>query len=75
MSQEIVDTKVIRKIEGRAAAARLEYANNNLRLAAHYWCQLYEVVRKNHVKLTDYFLVMAKFSDREVYEITDYLKK
>lgn len=54
-----------------AQASKLYLANGNTRVSARYWNKIYSL----KLDFTDLISVMQKFSDKEVYAITDYIRR
>ena len=56
--------------EAYGKCSRYFYAKGNMRLAIKYWNKIYNL----HLSPMDLFSVMSKFTDQQVYNITDAIR-
>lgn len=66
-----------RKLNGYAQAVKYYYKRADLKRAAYFWGKIYAYIRRfGTAKLMiPYMRVMSRFTDEEVYTITDYIKE
>ncbi len=61
-----------------ASAAKMYYAEGNIKMAARYWSRIYSVFEHTKASALENSLalakVMSRFTDNEVYDITDYTR-
>jgi hypothetical protein len=59
-----------------AAKAKEAYSKGDLKTAGEYWTKIYNTCSSSDITdARDLALTMRKFTDQEVYDITDYLKE
>lgn len=54
-----------------AQASKMYFANRDIRLSARYWSRIYSL----GLDTADLVSAMQKFTDEEVYTITDYIRR
>lgn len=63
--------KKLKLANSYAQASKMYFANRDMRLSARYWNRIYSL----GLNTTDLVSVMQKFTDKEVYTITDYIRR
>jgi hypothetical protein len=61
---------MLTKANAYAKLCKKSFAENDLAKAGHWWCRIF-ALNLSAIELSN---IMSKFTDKEVFEITDYLR-